>query len=437
MWAYYLRLGFLSLRRGPVLTLLMVLTLAAGVAASVTTLTILNGMSGDPIPHKSGRLLVPLMDNQPTDDGPPGGDPPNQLTWMDAEALWTAARGQRQVPIWGSNPSVDSGRADLPPFFAEGLATGRDFFAMFEVPWLVGATWSAEQEQAGARVAVIARTLAERLHGSAEQAMGKPIVLNGTDFQVIGVVDPWAPLPKYYRLIAGNRFETSEEVFLPIRAAINLNFGFNGNINCSSNPPEPGLVGLLKSECQMIQYWVEVADAAERAAYRDYLDSYVAEQKALGRFPRELNNRLFDVREWMDFNQVVQDDARTAVWLSLGFLLVCLVNTISLLLAKFSARPAEIGVRRALGAARADIFRQYVIEAAVIGLVGAAIGVLLTFGALAFIRSHDPSLELVARLDGEMFGAALAISLLAAVLAGLLPSWRACQVRPAIQLKSQ
>ncbi len=437
MWSYYLRLGFLSLRRGPVLTVLMVLTLAAGVAASVTTLTILHGMSGDPIPHKSDRLLVPLMDNEPADSARPGDDPPFQLTWMDAEALWTDARGLRQVPVWGANPSVESGRPDLPPFFADGLATGRDFFAMFEVPWLAGGTWSLAQEQAGARVAVIARSLAERLHGSAAEAIGKPLVLNGSDFQVIGVVDDWAPLPRYYRLIAGNRFESSEEVFLPIRSAINLDFSFSGNINCSSSPPEPGLSGLLKSECQMIQYWVELEDPGERAAYRDYLDGYVAEQKALGRFPREPNNRLFDVREWMAFNRVVEDDARTAAWLSLGFLLVCLVNTVSLLLAKFSARPAEIGVRRALGAARAEIFRQYLVEAAVIGMVGAAIGVVLTYAALAFIRRHDPSLELIARLDGSMFGLALLISLLAAVVAGVLPSWRACQVRPAIQLKSQ
>ncbi|HEX5756950.1 MAG TPA: ABC transporter permease, partial [Arenimonas sp.] len=57
MFRYYLALGFRSLRRNPVLTLLMVLTLSVGVAASMTTLTILKGMSGDPIPHKSERLL--------------------------------------------------------------------------------------------------------------------------------------------------------------------------------------------------------------------------------------------------------------------------------------------------------------------------------------------------------------------------------------------
>ena len=62
MLEYYFFLGIRSLRRNPALTILMVLTLAVGVAASVSTLTILQVMSGNPIPHKSDRLLVPLLD---------------------------------------------------------------------------------------------------------------------------------------------------------------------------------------------------------------------------------------------------------------------------------------------------------------------------------------------------------------------------------------
>ncbi len=59
MFRYYFMLGLRSLRRNPALTALMVLTLAIGVAASMSTLTILHVMSGDPIPHKSDRLFVP------------------------------------------------------------------------------------------------------------------------------------------------------------------------------------------------------------------------------------------------------------------------------------------------------------------------------------------------------------------------------------------
>src|SRR5690606_20532637 len=160
MYGYYLALGFRSLRRNPVLTTLMVLTLSVGVAASMTTLTLLRGMSGDPIPQKSDRLFVPLLDNGPADDGAPadgdtGRDPPDQLTKRDALALWEANTGVRQTPIYGVSPPIDSGRPDLPPFFSEGLAVGRDFFAMFDVPFVHGQAWSAEDDQRGTQVAVI------------------------------------------------------------------------------------------------------------------------------------------------------------------------------------------------------------------------------------------------------------------------------------------
>ena len=437
MWFYYLKLGAISLRRNPVLTALMILTLAAGVAASVSTLTILNAMSGDPIPHKSDRLLVPLLDNRPIGTGDSSDDPPDQLAWRDAEALWTAAKGLHQTPLWGLRPSIDAGRKDLPLFFTSGLGVGRDFFSMFETPMLHGSPWSSEDDRRGAQLAVISRSLAEKLYASAGEAVGQSLRMDGHEFQVVGVFADWAPIPKYYRLIGSNYFQASEDVFIPFRAALNLGLGFSGNINCSENPEEPGLAGELKSECVMIQYWVEVEDQQQRRAYADYLEAYVREQKALGRFPREINNRLFDVRQWLDFNKVISDDTRAAFWLSLGFLLVCVINTVSLLLAKFSARPGEIGVRRALGASRGDVFRQYLLEAGVLGLAGSVLGLLLTLSILAFVRHFDRSMELVARLDWLTVGSALLVSVTAALAAGLLPTWRACQVKPALQLKSQ
>jgi putative ABC transport system permease protein len=59
---------------------------------------------------------------------------------------------------------------------------------------------------------------------------------------------------------------------------------------------------------------------------------------------------------------VVGKDSKLSAWLAFGFLVLCLVNTIGLLLAKFSVRAAEVGVRRALGASRSEIFRQFLIE---------------------------------------------------------------------------
>lgn len=445
MFRYYLSLGFRSLRRNPVLTTLMVLTLSVGVAASITTLTLLRGMSGDPIPGKSALLFAPLIDNRPdAGDGGEGGDggdgdpePPEQLTHHDSLALWERAEGVRQTPLYGIGPAVDAGRPDLPPFFTDGVAVGRDFFPMFEVPMLYGQPWSADDDQRGARVVVISRSLSERVFGPGVDPVGKSVRLSDTDYQVTGVADTWNPVPKFYRLIGSGSFDTSEDVFMPYRTAIAGEVGVNGNVNCSEEVSEPGFRGLVGSECVWVQFWVELASAADRQRYADFLVAYVNEQKALNRLPRPVNNRLYDVREWLDVREVVSDDTRTSTWLSLGFLLVCLVNTVGLLLAKFSARPGEIGVRRALGASRSDIFRQYLTEAAVIGLVGSGIGVGLTLGALAFIRNFNEGIAQLTHLDGTMLATAVAVSVVAAVLAGLLPTWRACQVVPAMQLKSQ
>ncbi|MGM3262627.1 ABC transporter permease, partial [Klebsiella pneumoniae] len=99
------------------------------------------------------------------------------------------------------------------------------------------------------------------------------------------------------------------------------------------------------------QYWVEM-DPAKAGDYRRYLENYSTQQREAGRFKHPPNVRLRTVMEWLDFNGAVPSDVRLQLWLALGFLGVCLVNTVGLLLAKFLRRSGEIGVRRALGASR-------------------------------------------------------------------------------------
>jgi putative ABC transport system permease protein len=135
--------------------------------------------------------------------------------------------------------------------------------------------------------------------------------------------------------------------------------------------------------------------------------------------------------------KLVGKDSKLSAWLAFGFLVLCLVNTIGLLLAKFSVRAPEVGIRRALGASRTDIFRQFLVESAVVGLAGGVLGLLLAFGALALIGMQGTEVAAVARMDLTMLAFTFVLSVLAAILAGLLPTWRACQVTPAIQLKSQ
>jgi putative ABC transport system permease protein len=112
MFGYYFKLGVRSLRRNPALTALMVITLAVGVASSMSTLTILHMMSGDPIPHKSQRLFVPVLDAGPKEGWSPGQDPDDiQMTYRDATSLYDAAKvGEHRAIIYGVNMAVEPDR---------------------------------------------------------------------------------------------------------------------------------------------------------------------------------------------------------------------------------------------------------------------------------------------------------------------------------------
>lgn len=436
MFGYYFKLGLRSLRRNRYLTALMVLTLAVGVAASVATLTILHVMSGDPIPGKSERLFVPQFDVGQKDDYIPGADPEDlQMTYKDAANMLRSGQGERRTAVYGIVMPIEPPRTDIPAFRATGLAPTRDFFAMFDVPFLHGQAWTEQDDARRANVVVLGREIAEKIFGSANP-VGQSVRLGGQPFTVVGVMDTWTPVTRYYKLVGGSRPPTGEEIMIPFSTAIGMELGVAGSLSCSSFR-DPGFAGQLASECTWIQFWFETRSSHDRAELQTFIDNYASEQRKLGRLQRAAPNMLYNVMEWMEKQKVVGNDTRLSAWLAFGFLVLCLVNTIGLLLAKFSVRASEVGIRRALGASRRDIFGQFLIESGVIGLAGGVLGLLLAFGALALIGMQSSAMAAAARMDWQMLALTFVMSVAAALVAGLLPTWRACQVTPAIQLKSQ
>ncbi len=322
------------------------------------------------------------------------------------------------------------------PFRAASRYTSADFFTMFNAPLRAGRGWSADDDAARARVAVIGSGLATKLFADADP-VGREIRLPQGVLRVIGVMDEWTLNPRFYDL-SNRRFGGGEQVFLPFSTSRDMRLPTQGNMNCwgnSNNDPE-GARG-RNAPCAWVQYWVELESSGQAADYRKYLADYSDQQRAAGRFERPVNVRLDDVMGWLDVNRVVPNDVRMQMWLAFGFLLVCLLNTVGLLLAKFLRRSGEIGVRRALGAARGDIFRQCLVEAGAIGLAGGLLG--LGFAALGLwlIRQQPDDYARLAQMDTGTLLLTVTLALAASLLAGLLPAWRAMQVPPALQLKSQ
>ena len=107
MFAYYLDLAFRSFRRNKALTALMVLGIALGIGAAMTTLTVFHVLSGDPLPERSHTLFYPQLDPRSMDGYTPGDEPEYQMTRRDAENLLRDAKGDRQAVMTGGGVAVE------------------------------------------------------------------------------------------------------------------------------------------------------------------------------------------------------------------------------------------------------------------------------------------------------------------------------------------
>jgi putative ABC transport system permease protein len=439
MFNYYLGLALRSLRRNVVLTVLMIAAIGVGIGASMTTLTLFRAMARDPIPQKSAQLFAPQIDNWGNDKlGLGTGDSEHlqeQISYNDAIGLMNAHAARRQAAMYETGAALTPSNPQLRPFQVRIRATYTDFFGMFDVPFRFGGPWSSADDEGHADVVVLTRELNDKVFGGAN-SVGKTVNLDNRDYRVVGVADRWQPIPKFYDL-NNDKYGKSEELLLPMTRAIDGQMLMWGNNNCSGDVGV-GWEGHLHSECVWLQFWAELPTPADAARYRAFLNNYAADQQRSGRFHWPPHTKLRDVREWLMYQHAVSDEVRILVLVSFSFLFVCLLNAMGLMLAKIMGRAGDIGVRRALGASRAAIFAQCLIETAVIGLAGGLLGLGLTALGLFGLRVLlSDEVNRLAHLNPIDVGLAVLLAMVSTILAGIYPTWRATQVQPAWQLKTQ
>lgn len=434
MIGYYFNLALRSFKRNKVLTALMVIAIALGIGAAMTTLTVFHVLSADPMPGKSDKLHYVQLDPQDMDDYQPGAEPDVQLTRFDGEALLRAKRGSKQAMMSMGSANVMPGRNDLEPFSADTRQASADFFSMFEPPLRYGRGWSAQDDADAARVVVLSEGVNDKLFAGAN-SVGRTVRIDSTDFRVVGVLKRWRPGARFYDLV-GDPFAKTEDLFLPFSTARALGMGRQGSMSCWGTGGGNDALA-LNAPCTWTQFWVQLDTPEQARAYKEFLVRYSQEQHDAGRFQRPPNVRLRNLNQLLAFRGVVPDDVKMQVWLAFGFFAVCLLNTAGLLLAKFLRRSGEIGVRRALGASKAAIFTQYLIEAGAIGLAGGVLGLGLAWLGLWAVRQQPVEYADLARFDPLMLLLTFVIAVTASMLAGLLPAWHACRVAPALQLKTQ
>jgi putative ABC transport system permease protein len=316
-------------------------------------------------------------------------------------------------------------------------ATTKDFFSMFDVPFEYGGAWGGSDLEALPEI-VLSQKVNDELFGGSD-SVGHTVLWNDNRFRVVGVLRDWQPLPRFYDVIDG-AFEPPEDVYVPFSWVTALRASPSGNTSCDSSAPISGYRQFLTSDCVWIEMWVELPSAASRARFHAYMDAYWAAQRRAGRFPRPLNNHLTDVSQWLAVNGVVSSDSRILLRVAFAFLAVCLLNTVGILLTKFLRGSPTVGVRRALGASRRQIFLQHIVEVAVVSVTGALLGLGLGAAGLVGVQAiyaQDSAYGMLAHFDPLGVVWALALAALSTLAAGLYPAWSIGRLPPAGYLRSR
>ncbi len=436
MFAYNLRLAWLSIRRTPIVSALTVAAIATGIGACMTMLSIYYLSAQNPIAHKSDVLFHVQVDNRPVrEDYDPAEEPRDQLSYIEAEAFRATAPADAKAAMYKTAFAVQPENPDVLPYQELGRATDNDFFDMFDLEFLEGSAWPDSVDQNPEPVAVITQSQKEKLYGADASAVGKRLRLDQTDYEIVGVVKDFEPVPKFYDLTNGD-FNDAEPIFVPYSLTVPEELSTAGNTNCN-NDVINSFEEFLASTCVWITMWVQLNDAESEAQFRDYLQAYTQQKYDAGVFEREPNWRLRDVQEWLVEQDVAGDDVRVLMWLSFLFLSVCLLNTVGLILAKFLARAPQIALRRAVVASRMDLFAQNLIEVAMIGAIGGVFGVLLARAGLWGLATMVQSIEKVAYLNLTLVGLAVLLAIGSALAAGIYPAYRVGRIPPASLLKTQ
>lgn len=453
MFVYNFKLAWRSLRDKPALTALMVAAIALGLGVFMTVKTMAYQSQQLPVAHKSQQLFMTQLDNRETE----ADELPHQLrlgglTYRDATNLMAAnTPASQQTMTWKTEGILNTVDGDLQPLRARGLVGLNNFFEMFDAPFLFGNSWSASADTSGEAVIVLSKKANDHLFGGIN-SVGQQVTLNTHHMTVVGVMDDWHLSNRVYD--GSFRRGSPDMIFIPHRFAINNNMPREVWLRCWASERSQvsafynsDLQGLMNSECRWITLWSENHSDVQAADYRAFLDQYIDSQQELGRFPRDNISYATDIVGLMTIlNSLGQTDKTFALIAEL-FFAVCLINAVGILLAKFMRRTKEVSLRRALGAKKGTIMQQHLMEVSLIGLLGGIVGTCLAWlGLQGMLRvriyqsDYNLNMDELAyayQLDFPMIFMAFGVAIGSAIIVGLYPIWRVCNIPPASQLKSQ
>ncbi|MGH9845681.1 MAG: ADOP family duplicated permease, partial [Blastocatellia bacterium] len=410
-----LRFGLRMLRKNPGFSLIAILTLALGIGANTAIFSVANAVLTQPLPLKEADRIVDVRSYTPREAKASAFSYPDYLELRQrASGVVDLFASTGVNPVLGA---ASSATAENEGEELSGLLVTGTYFSALGGKALLGRTLTPEDDQAaGAHpVVVLSHGFWQRRFGAAPDIVGQTILLNARAFAVVGVAEPnfagvsreapdvWLPLLMRAQFNAGDNLLTLRDtIWLPVEGRL-----------------QPGF-----SHSQ--------AEAALELAFS---------QLKPGRpeFIRNLQIKVYPA------SLLSPNDRRiftTVAGVSLGavtlVLLIACLNVAGLMLARMAARQREIAVRLSLGASRGRLLRQLFTESLLLAGVSGAAGLLLSRWLAQALGL--PLAEFLPRgvaLDGRVIAYTLGVSVLTAVVTGLLPAWQTTRFNLVPALKQE
>ena len=393
-----LRYAVRTLRRSPWFAASAIFALALGIGANTAIFSVVNAVLLRPLPYPDSDRIVIFTTVTP--GGSLAGASATKLN------LWSEQGGSFQdVSGYRFRFSNVSESAKTQQITVGEVST--DFFRLFGASFEQGRAFTAdEQRPAGGHVAIISRGFSRRHFGTRAEVVGQQVWLDRDAYVIVGVLDPGFD----GETLAGPVLK-NPDVWIPLQ------------VDPSSRDQTNSLVAVAR-----------LVVGGTLSGGKSQLQR--ATQQFREAFPGIIGPKdTFSVELLGD--SMVRDVQRSLLVLQgcVGFvLLIACANVASLLLVRSTARAHEIAVKAALGAGRARIVRQLLIESLVLSVVGGAVGLTLgILGMQALLAAYPGNLAWVGgvgvgTVDKAVLGFTVLVTAATAVLTGLFPALHAAGV---------
>jgi len=390
-----------SLRRTMGFTTVAVLTVALGVGANTAMFSVLNTYLLRPLPYKSPDRLVSVFRTSI-----------HSQNWPHSAANFLDYRARNTVfdrlfaVNWVAPSLVQQGEVAER---LQGMVVTADFFPTLGVPAALGRWFTEEEDQPGKhRVAILSDRFWQRRFGADPGVLGRTLVLEGENVEVIGVMPPGFDHPLLWGQV---------DLWQPLAFTPEQRQNRNNNYLRAYGRLKPG-VSRSQAEKAMVNL---AADLSRETSHN--------QDESLRLEPLQIVGST--------------DKTRNVMWLTLGLaafvLLIACANLANLQLVRTAARIREHSLRAALGAERFRLLRQSLTESLVVAGLGGALSIVLAVGGIQLMsRELFPDLP-GARItmDFTVFGFALLSSILTGLAFGTIPAWLASRADVNQVLKEQ